>query len=239
MEEPKYQSETIELSRRIMDQIIDYIIQGEAQTKLPSERELSQSLSASRASVREVISALSLIGLIERKHGGGNYISDLQIAPFIQSLSRLIEQKAKPQDLWAVRSMLEREAIHLITNRPITQDLEAEMTDILHLMKTAWETQDAASGNLLDLRFHQLLFRHCGNEVLRFLAECIEEILRNLVVYNRTIILSQAENGPVLYEQHRALAAAICRRDTNTAITLLGEHLEFVKNYEIKKEEAQ
>ncbi len=239
MEEANYQNETMELSRRIMDAVIDYMIHSETQTKLPSERELSQSLAVSRASVREVISALSLIGLIERKHGGGNYISDLQIAPFIQSLSRLIEQKAKPKDLWAVRSMLEREAIYLITSQPITPMLEAEMADIIGLMKTAWETQDAAYGNQLDLQFHQLLFRHCGNEVLRFLAECIEEILRNLVVYNRTIILSHEENGLVLYEQHRALAAAISQRDTNRAITLLNEHLEFVKNYETKKEEAQ
>ena len=44
--------------------------------KLPSERELALRLNVSRTSVREAIKALETLGLVESKHGGGNYIKN-------------------------------------------------------------------------------------------------------------------------------------------------------------------
>ena len=42
--------------------------------KLPSEREMAESLRVSRASIREALRALEVIGLIESRQGAGNYI---------------------------------------------------------------------------------------------------------------------------------------------------------------------
>ena len=43
-------------------------------TKLPSERELSSILGVSRAAVREALSALDVLGVVETKPGEGTYI---------------------------------------------------------------------------------------------------------------------------------------------------------------------
>ena len=60
----------------IMNQIKDIVKSGELKRgdKLPSERDLALKLNVSRTSVREAIKALETLGLIESKHGEGNYI---------------------------------------------------------------------------------------------------------------------------------------------------------------------
>ena len=62
----------------IMKQIKDIVKSGELKRgdKLPSERELALRLNVSRTSVREAIKALETLGLVESKHGGGNYIKN-------------------------------------------------------------------------------------------------------------------------------------------------------------------
>ncbi len=61
--------------------IIDYLRQGieggrfHRGQKLPSEKELCEHFSTSRSSVREALSALEYIGLIEVRGGSGYYVS--------------------------------------------------------------------------------------------------------------------------------------------------------------------
>ena len=44
-------------------------------SKIPSERELAQEIGISRNSTREAISILRGVGIIESRHGSGNYVS--------------------------------------------------------------------------------------------------------------------------------------------------------------------
>ncbi len=46
--------------------------------KLPSERELAARLNVSRPALREALRALSVVGLLEMRHGTGTFVSDLQ-----------------------------------------------------------------------------------------------------------------------------------------------------------------
>ena len=61
--------------------IIDYLRQGleggrfRRGQKLPSEKELCEHFNTSRSSVREALSALEYVGLIEVRGGSGYYVS--------------------------------------------------------------------------------------------------------------------------------------------------------------------
>ena len=61
---------------QVIEVIKDKIKKGKIKKgdKLPSEREMAESLGLSRASVREALRALEVIGLIESIQGAGNYI---------------------------------------------------------------------------------------------------------------------------------------------------------------------
>lgn len=53
------------------------ILTGELECgdKLPTERDMAASMSLSRSSVREGLKALEIMGILESRQGGGNYIT--------------------------------------------------------------------------------------------------------------------------------------------------------------------
>jgi len=55
--------------------------------KLPSERQMSETFGVSRATIREAIKALELIGLVECVHGNGNYIASNLDYSLVEPLS--------------------------------------------------------------------------------------------------------------------------------------------------------
>lgn len=62
--------------KRVMAFVKDGIRSGEFQvgSKLPTEREMAETLGMSRPSIREALKSMENIGLIESQQGSGNYI---------------------------------------------------------------------------------------------------------------------------------------------------------------------
>ena len=68
----------VTLTEQVMQQLAAKIISGELKPgeKLPPERELSQMLEVSRSRIREALRALSLIGFVTIKPGGGTFVGN-------------------------------------------------------------------------------------------------------------------------------------------------------------------
>lgn len=66
---------------QIQEYIAELILSGQMppETKLPSERELSQNLDVSRMTVRRSITELVNEGVLERRHGSGTYVAKPRI----------------------------------------------------------------------------------------------------------------------------------------------------------------
>ena len=64
---------TKKIYEEIVDQLRDLIARGELKPgqKLPSEREMSESMGVSRASVREALTAMEAIGILDIRPGEG------------------------------------------------------------------------------------------------------------------------------------------------------------------------
>ena len=66
------------------DQVFDYLFEEikagrmKPGDKLPNERDLSQALGVSRPSLREALRAMTQLGLVTTRHGGGTYINTYQ-----------------------------------------------------------------------------------------------------------------------------------------------------------------
>ena len=67
-----------------MNQINDLIREGKLRNgdKLPSERELSEKFSASRATIREAMSALEISDLVESKGEQNNFLKQQNMSLF-------------------------------------------------------------------------------------------------------------------------------------------------------------
>lgn len=94
--------------------------------KLPSERELSDTLNAGRSSIREALRAMELLGLIETRHGEGTYLSMYQPFQTVELLSSFILQESRiKHDLIRTKSILEKEAAKLAFDHINEKDTKA------------------------------------------------------------------------------------------------------------------
>ena len=111
---------------QIVQQLRDIIEDGHIQPgdKLPSERVLCEQLGVSRASLREALRSLELLGLIQSRHGGGNYLTEANGNQLVELLSSFI--LSTPQaldDLHQTRQMHEREAVRIICRNQKLREL--------------------------------------------------------------------------------------------------------------------
>src|SRR5215475_15489296 len=68
-----------DLRQRVVGRIVELIRTGNLRPgdRLPPERELVEIFAISRPSLREAMRALSTLGIVESRHGGGTFVTDL------------------------------------------------------------------------------------------------------------------------------------------------------------------
>ena len=215
----------------VIEQFIGLIREGKLKVgdKLPPERSLAEMFNVSRASIREAFSAMEIIGLIEVRPGDGSFVTNLNIAPFINTIAPLFVKTDEMEDeLLEFRKMLELEAAKLAAGKGKPEEITL-LEGPLHSMKVAIEKKDVNMGADADIQFHKILFGLSNNYILTKSAEYISHILESSVKFNRAKILKDSENSKVLYEQHKEIYEAIRNNDVQAAVEFMNKHLDFVK----------
>lgn len=215
----------------VIEQFVNLIKRGELEVgkKLPSERKLAKMFDVSRASIREAFSAMKIIGLIEVRPGEGAYITDLNIAPFLNTIAPLfVINQSMEDDLLEFRKMLELEAVKLACEKVSLNEVK-KLEETITMMKTSIEKNDTKMGIEADIKFHKELFTLSGNLIITKAAECIGYFLETSVKFNRAKILKNSSNSKVLYEQHKQICQAISEKNTALASEIMNKHLNFVK----------
>ena len=215
----------------IIEQLISMIKEGKLKVgeRLPPERTLAEMFNVSRASIREAFSAMEVIGLIDVRQGEGSYITDLNIAPFINTIAPLfVRNESMETDLLEFRKMIEIEAVKLAANKHENADLTL-LKKNLESMHLALQKNDINMGAEADIQFHKAIFDLTGNVVLLKAAEFTAYILESSVKFNRTKILKDHSNSKILYHQHNQIYQAIKHGNAELATEIMDKHLNFVK----------
>ncbi|WHH58035.1 FadR/GntR family transcriptional regulator [Petroclostridium sp. X23] len=215
----------------IIEQFVELIKQGKLKVgdKLPPERTLAEMFNVSRASIREAFSAMEIIGLIEVRPGEGSFITNLNIAPFINAITPLfIKNENMEEELLEFRKMIELEAIKLVCMRSDNGSLFL-LEEPIKLMEEAIDKNDVNMGVEADIKFHKAIFSLTDNFVLIKAAECVSFIFESSVRFNRSKILKDSANTKVLYNQHIQIYQAIKNKDVQLAQEIMNKHLNFVK----------
>ena len=96
-------------------------------SRLPGERTLSDLLNVSRSSLREALKALSILGVIENRHGDGNFISASPNDWPMEPLSIFLSVKRGAMiDLIEARQGLEIAVAELAALRRTADDIERQ-----------------------------------------------------------------------------------------------------------------
>jgi GntR family transcriptional repressor for pyruvate dehydrogenase complex len=215
----------------IIGQFIDLIKDGKLKVgdKLPPERTLAEMFNVSRASIREAFSAMEIIGLIEVRPGEGSFVTDLNIGPFISTISPLlVSSESMDADLLDFRKLIEMEAVRLAAMKS-DEAGQALLMRTIEKMEEALKENDSIMGAEADIDFHKVLFNLTGNYILIKAAECTAYLLESSVRFNRAKILTDERNAKILLDQHKEIFSAVSRRNAQEAAEIMDRHLNFVR----------
>lgn len=213
---------------QIITQIRNMIIDGSLKKgdKLPSERELAEQLNVSRASVREAIIALHTTGIVETKHGEGNFIKKSFENSLLEPLSLVfILENRSIEELYEVRRILEIEVAGLAATRFCKEDvtdLEAMMIKIYSA-----QPQDIVLNSELDKEFHYLIARISRNFLIINVLNVISQLMDSSIQHVRKKILIEKENDEKLATIHRNICSKILKKDAAGAKKAMKEHFDF------------
>lgn len=225
-------------TKRIYEEIIEQIrvlvTEGHLQPgdRLPSERDLAGQLNVSRASVREALSALEMMGLLEIRSGEGTFIKKINIDSVVTPLTWVLSmEKDTVLELLEVRKMIEGQAVALATRRAKPEDLR-ELEDALHLMYV--DLQTGQLGEDADHRFHYAIAKASQNKILLRLMNAISDTMHQTLKTSR-IRLYEGKDAPErLYQEHSLVFDAILKQDSEQARRIMLEHLDGVEDKLLK-----
>lgn len=233
-EQPADLELTAPRKRRVFDQIASFlqaeITSGrlEPGARLKPERELAADLKVSRASLREALKALEMLGVVEIKHGLGVYVAAPKPAIISGQLGTLLTmQPSVTDDILEARIALECHAARLACQFASRADHQ-RMQHALDQLSAAAERLDGAASAAADYRFHKALVDSTKSIAITFLYDAISAALR-VSHGKRWEHLTRDADFEFRLDLHHSLLQAIRSRDEELAYTEMLKH--FVRIY--------
>ena len=213
---------------QVIEVIKDKIKKGKIKKgdKLPSEREMAESLGLSRASVREALRALEVIGLIESIQGAGNYIRTNFDNSLIEPLSLMFMlQESSVKEMYDLRETLELQCVKL-SARYIEENELGLLTAILNRMYLAKTEEESLE---LDIEFHYLIAKTSRNMLLINVIEVLSQLMDEFIRKSRMQILHEGNTRENLLEIHENLLRALKCREEAKASQAMKEHFDLIR----------
>jgi GntR family transcriptional repressor for pyruvate dehydrogenase complex len=185
--------------------------------RLPSEIELSRSLSISRGSIREAMKVLAAFGIVEIRRGDGTYIaqSDHKVV-FDPLLFSLIVSKANVRELVELRELMEFALIKLVIENAGMEEMKDIERIILQMERLIENYEEIGIEQLVqsDLDFHKALGKAAKNR----LVEKIYNFVMDLFTPSIRVTHENQHGGRNALAHHRNIYAALKKRDVDEAI---------------------
>lgn len=211
----------------IVDQICKSIREGQLLPgeKLPAERTLAGEFGTGRQCLREALSVMEVLGVIEVRKGRGTFITQNALQN-LMSAHLTAEELGDPFQLMEARMLLEPKVAGLAAKHgdgATLQKLEAILEDMKRCLASGNHPTDQ------DKNFHMTIAHGSGNMVL---SKLVRELIGNMgkplwVGFKERSLLVCGRDERYLAE-HTGIAAAIKERNATLATRRMREHLQGV-----------
>lgn len=215
------------LTADICRQMVNHLIRGvwSEGEKIPAERDLCQQLGVGRASLREALKALEIMGMIETRLGDGTYVcerSQFFSRPLLWAI--VSGSEADVSELVEARILIEVELSGMAAERASAEQIEhlAELLDRMMKVKRAPPEFVQA-----DVDFHLALARAASNKILLNALQLIRNLLQRWILTAVTTkgVADKACN------QHKRLLNALKMRDAAAARKEMRKHLQDMAHF--------
>jgi GntR family transcriptional repressor for pyruvate dehydrogenase complex len=220
------------LTEQLIERLESLVLKGVLSPgeQLPSERQLARLLSVSRPSVRQALKVLQVMGVLEVRHGSGNYLSEgaeeiLKVPPRILVPLRGLTQA----ELFEVRRAMEAEAAAAAAERATPKDIEA-MRIALDGMKA--NDHDRVAYGTHDLAFHNAIAVASSNRCFIWFLS-----LANKVLYQALLRRPMPNSMKRSIEEHENILRAIEAGKPVLARNEMLKHVSYTKYYMLETKE--
>ena len=190
--------------------------------RLPSERVLLKGFEVSRTVLREALSSLEALGIVEGRSTRGRFVCD-PASPSTRSQTLvgawLYQHALAISELDEIRSLVEPFAIRQIPPASISTAVRLG-SRLLAEQADAIERADAVAAASLDDEFHTMLVSFLPNQTLRILAQGLIERSRDVSL----AVYSLPEGAKTSLRQHRRILKALEGGDLERAADLVFDH---------------
>jgi GntR family transcriptional repressor for pyruvate dehydrogenase complex len=209
------------LTADIFRELVSHVISGawKPGEKIPPERLLGEKLGVGRASLREALKALEIIGMIETRVGDGTYVcdrSEFLSRPLLWAITSSSESEI--HELVEARTSLETQLSELAAERATSEDLRQIG---IYLDQMERNVADNEAFRQADIAFHLAIAEAAHNRI--FVNALL--LIRNLLQQWIGSTLQVEGVAEKALHQHRAIFVAIAKKNPSAARTAMQQHL--------------
>jgi GntR family transcriptional repressor for pyruvate dehydrogenase complex len=209
-------------AQQIAQQFLDHLLSGNVKPgdRLPSERQLAETLGVSRSTVRDALKSLGMLGVIKVRPGGGSFFQDVSSNLLPQSIEwGLLLGERHTLDLVEARGFVEVAVVRLAAARRDEEDL-IRLAKYIDRMKAA--RKNPKKFVEADLAFHMAVAEASRNSALRGILSGMRNLLG---VWIRRVI-EAAGDADYSYRRHKKIFEAIKKGDHEAAAKAMEEHMQ-------------
>ena len=210
------QHKTISLADQVFERLEEEILGGRYQPgELLTEAKLTEDLGVSRTPVREALRRLEQEHIIEISQKGILVLG--------------VSQKDL-EDILEIRSRIEGLAAYMAALNITNEQLE-ELREAVDLQEFYVPKKDAVRINVMDSKFHRLIYRFSGSVPL---YDTLMPLHKKVLKYRKASVENEVRSAHSLQE-HRAIFDAIAAHDAPLAEERMKAHIANAKAFIQKK----
>jgi GntR family transcriptional repressor for pyruvate dehydrogenase complex len=225
---PRRHTDPMALTDEAIVKIKEMITSGELGPgdRLPKETDLAARLGLSRNSLREAVKALTLVNVLDVRHGDGTYVTSLTSAHLLDALSFMVDLHRDDSVLqfFEVRRLLEPGVAALAAAR-ISPD---QLANLRLLTSDLSPQADVDELVVNDLRFHRGIAEATGNAVVCSLLDGVSGATQRARIWRG---VTQAGAVERTLAEHTAILDALEQRDAEAARAWMTAHIAGVESW--------
>ena len=224
---------------QIVNQVRNLIAKGnlKAGDKLLPERELTEKFGVSRASIREAMSALEILGLIESRGSQGNFIKADQIDASINSAMKELSKNHSPLEVFEVRCELEPSLTALAAKKRTLEDLKElkehlqKLNSLSHQIEFDLKDLKKIEDYMEEDRLFHLQIAHCANNSILLAIYSGVNIMLKEKHWKVLKMKSMVKKGKIkkFEKEHTEIFDAIREGNAELARNNALDHLQYIK----------
>ena len=224
----------VKISQKIVEQIKEIILSGKLQPgdRLPTEKELAGQLKVSRPTLREALTVLEAIGLIEVRPREGSIIKSVLPQSIQEPIQDMIEvDPFKVLELFEVRKKVDSEGAAMAAERATEQEL-GKLRGYADELERQIIVEKRSILELGPSRLYQRTFFAIAdathNSIYAHFMKSIWTMLEGAMPYSRQKLLMVPNISDRLLRQYRQIVDSVTARRPTQARRAVIRHLDFV-----------